>query len=93
MRAKSCPYVGQSAPGCPALTGGEVSVTAGGAEPVDVPPAPEPSPGEPAQPAAAASTPPVSAAAASLAVRVSLIRIPQSAHPAPRVTPGSGWHH
>ena len=55
----------------------------GGAEPVDVPPAPEPSPGEPAQPAAAASTPPVSAAAASLAVRASLIRIPSVCPPGP----------
>jgi len=67
--------VGQAAR-CPPSAGAEVSVLVGGAEPVDVPPPPDVLVGKPEQPAAAARMPPVSAAAASLPVRLSLIRIP-----------------
>src|ERR1700735_5415577 len=80
VRAKSWPYVGQSVPGCPTLfCEGEVSVLDGGAESVGVAPR-----DEPAQPAAAARTPAVGAADASLAMRASLVRITPVSPKAPR---------
>src|ERR1700722_18156574 len=91
VRAKSWPYVGQSVPGCPTLfCEGEVSVLDGGAEPVGI----APPRAEPAQPAAAARTPAVRAADASLAIRASLVRMTPVSPKAPRpVSAGSGWHH